>query len=47
MPAAVQYRTYPESLTMRRVACGMHATENNRAEQFDVITTILDTAIHR
>jgi hypothetical protein len=41
---AVQYRTYPESLTMRRVHVDAR-DRNNRAEQFDVITTILDTAI--
>jgi hypothetical protein len=39
-----QYRTYPESLIMRQVsvdACG----KNNRAEQFKVVTTILDVSI--
>jgi len=39
-----QYRTYPESLTMRRVHVDAR-DRNNRAQQFDVITTILDTAI--
>ena len=41
---AKQYRTYPESLTMRRVHVDARDW-NNRAEQFDVITTILETAI--
>ena len=35
---------YPESLTMRRVHVDAR-DRNNRAEQFDVTTTILDTAI--
>jgi len=39
-----RYRTYPESLTIRRVHVDAR-DRNNRAEQFDVITTILDTAI--
>lgn len=38
------YRAYPESLTMRRVHVDAR-DRNNRAEQFDVITTILDTTI--
>lgn len=41
---AKQYHSYPESLTMRRVHVDAR-DRNNRAEQFDVITTILDTAI--
>src|SRR6516225_6197313 len=39
-----QYRRYPESLTMRQVS--VDATgKNNRAEQFKVVTTILDPTI--
>jgi hypothetical protein len=39
-----QYRQYPESLTMRQVS--VDATgKDNRAEQFKVVTTILDTSI--
>lgn len=41
---AEQHRSYPESLTMRRVHVDGR-DRNNRAEQFDVITTILDQAI--
>jgi hypothetical protein len=39
-----QYRSYPESLTMRQVSVDAR-DQNNRAEQFKVITTILDAAI--
>src|SRR5262249_24646774 len=39
-----QYRTYPKSLTMRQVSVDARGA-NNRAEQFKVITTILDAAI--
>src|SRR3954465_12572318 len=39
-----QYRTYPESLTMRQVSVDAR-DKNNRAEQFKVVTTILDPAI--
>ena len=39
-----QYRTYPESLTMRQVSVDARG-KGNRAEQFKVITTILDAAI--
>jgi Transposase DDE domain len=39
-----QYRSYPETMRMRQV--GVDARDkNNRAEQFDVITTILDASI--
>jgi hypothetical protein len=39
-----QYRQYPQSLTMRQVS--VDATgKDNRAEQFKVVTTILDTSI--
>jgi hypothetical protein len=38
------YRTYPESLTMRQVSVDARGRDN-RAEQFKVITTILDPAI--
>lgn len=40
-----QYRTYPESLTMRQV-CVDALDQNNRAERFQVVTTILDPAVH-
>ena len=39
-----QYRSYPESLTMRQVSVDAHG-KNNRAEQFKVVTTILDVSI--
>src|SRR5262245_46331352 len=39
-----QYRGYPEALTMRQVSVDARG-KNNRAEQFKVITTILDTSI--
>src|SRR5262249_42197997 len=39
-----QYRTYPESLTMRQVSVDARGRDN-RAEQFKVITTILDASI--
>jgi len=39
-----QYRSYPASLTMRQV-CVDARDRNNRAEQFKVITTILDASI--
>lgn len=39
-----QYRRYPESLTMRQVSVDAR-DRNNRAEQFKVITTILDASI--
>jgi Transposase DDE domain len=39
-----QYRNYPETLTVRQV-CVDARDRNNRAEQFKVVTTILDTSI--
>src|SRR5271166_4240645 len=39
-----QYRGYPESLTMRQVTVNARGG-NNRAEQFKVVTTILDASI--
>jgi hypothetical protein len=39
-----QYRTYPESLAMRQVSVDARG-KGNRAEQFKVITTILDASI--
>jgi hypothetical protein len=39
-----QYRTYPESLTMRQVSVDARG-KDNRAVQFKVVTTILDTSI--
>src|SRR5947207_336644 len=39
-----QYRTYPESLTMRQVSVDARG-KGNRAEQFKVVTTILDASI--
>jgi hypothetical protein len=39
-----QYRRYPKSLRMRQVAVDAR-DDNNRAERFKVITTILDTAV--
>ena len=38
------YRTYPESLTMRQVSVDAR-DKDNRAEQFKVVTTILDASI--
>ena len=39
-----QYRRYPRSQTMRRVSVDARG-KDNRAEQFKVVTTILDTSI--
>jgi DDE family transposase len=39
-----QYRTYPESLLMRQVSVDARG-QGNRAEQFKVVTTILDPSI--
>jgi hypothetical protein len=39
-----QYRRYPESLRMRQVSVDARG-KDNRAEQFKVVTTILDAAI--
>jgi Transposase DDE domain len=39
-----QYRSYPETMLMRQVPVDAR-DKNNRAEQFDVITTILDASI--
>ena len=39
-----QYRRYPKSLRMRQVAVDAR-DKNNRAEQFQVITTILDASV--
>jgi hypothetical protein len=39
-----QYRRYPESLLMRQVSVDARG-QNNRAEQFKVVTTILDASI--
>ncbi len=39
-----EYRRYPETLLMRQVAVYAH-DKNNRAEQFKVVTTILDASI--
>jgi hypothetical protein len=39
-----QYRRYPESLTMRQVSVDARG-KDNRAEQFKVVTTILDPSI--
>jgi Transposase DDE domain len=39
-----QYRRYPENLTMRQVSVDARG-KDNRAEQFKVVTTILDTSI--
>ena len=39
-----QYRRYPESLTMRQVSVDARG-KDNRAEQFKVVTTILDASI--
>src|SRR4029079_16632536 len=39
-----QYRTYPETLLMRRVSVDASDREN-RVERFQVVTTILDTSV--
>jgi hypothetical protein len=39
-----QYRRYPKSQTMRRVSVDAR-DKDNRAEQFEVVTTLLDTSI--
>jgi hypothetical protein len=39
-----QYRRYPKTLVMRQVAVDAR-DKNNRAEQFHVVTTILDAAV--
>jgi hypothetical protein len=39
-----KYRSYPKQLTMRRVAVDAR-DKNNRAKQFNVVTTILDVSI--
>ena len=39
-----QYRCYPKQLTMRQVTVDAR-DKNNRAEQFKVVTTILDASI--
>jgi hypothetical protein len=39
-----QYRTYPETLLMRKVAVDARAA-NNRAGRFHVVTTLLDPAV--
>jgi hypothetical protein len=39
-----QYRGYPETLTMRQMSVDARG-ENNRAEQFKVVTTMLDASI--
>src|SRR5271167_3306019 len=39
-----QYRRYPKNLTMRQVSVDAR-DKDNRAEQFKVVTTILDTSI--
>ena len=39
-----QYRSYPETMTMRQVSVDAR-DKNNRAEQFKVVTTILDASI--
>jgi hypothetical protein len=39
-----QYRTYPRSQTIRRVAVDARGTDN-RVEQFQVVTTILDESV--
>jgi hypothetical protein len=41
---AAQYRSYPEQLTMRQVTVDAR-DKNNRAKQFNVVTTILDASI--
>jgi len=40
-----QYRAYPKTLRMRQVDVDARAA-NNRAEQFQVVTTILDPSVH-
>ncbi len=40
----VQYRGYPKSLTMRQVSVDAR-DQNNRAERFQVVTTLLDGSI--
>jgi hypothetical protein len=40
-----QYRRYPESQSMRQVSVDARA-KDNRAEQFEVVTTILDESIN-
>src|SRR5262249_27114797 len=42
--SGVQYRRYPESLIMRQVTSDAR-DQNNCAEQFKVVTTILDASI--
>jgi Transposase DDE domain len=42
--AGEQYRKYPESMLMRQVAVDARG-RNNRAEQFHVVTTLLDASI--
>ena len=42
--AGKQYRTYPNTLLMRQVSVDAR-NKNNRVEQFNVITTILDASI--
>lgn len=39
------YRGYPETMTMRQVSVDAR-DKNNRAEQFKVITTILDATMN-
>jgi hypothetical protein len=39
-----QYRNYPKTMLMRQVAVDAH-DKNNRAEQFYVVTTILDASV--
>jgi hypothetical protein len=39
-----QYRSYPESLIMRQVSVDARG-KNNRAEQFKVVTTLLDASL--
>src|SRR5262245_27281047 len=42
--AGEQYRTYPKSILMRQVSVDARA-EGNRADQFQVVTTILDPSV--
>jgi len=42
--AGEQYRTYPKSILMRQVSVDAR-DKDNRAEQFEVVTTILDESI--
>jgi hypothetical protein len=44
MAKVSQYRTYPSSLLMRQVTVDAR-DKNNRAEQFQVVTSILDASI--